>query len=218
MALHAVEVLWVLAGGSLVVACFTLLSSARPILQAPFSREAVRDLTGILRWYLATVIVGSVIGRMDVFFVSSLAGVKEAGVFAAAQLFALLPQLLGIYMAAVFSPKVLPMWRKGELGPVYRKYLWGLLALAVAGYAGALLVVGVFGSRILPESYQEAAPVILLLLPAGLSAFVAFPWTIPFLLYARPKLLLFADCLSLPLLIFAYSLAIPRFGIAAPPL
>jgi O-antigen/teichoic acid export membrane protein len=150
---------------------------------------------------------------MDVFFVSSLAGVKEAGVFAAAQLFALLPQLLGIYMAAVFSPKVLPMWRKGELGPVYRKYLWGLLALAVAGYAGALLLVGILGDRILPESYREAAPVILLLLPAGLSAFVAFPWTIPFLLYARPKLLLFADCLSLPLLIFAYSLAIPRFGI-----
>lgn len=207
------SVLWVLAGGSFVVAAVTLATSARPVILAPFRRQAVTDLLGLLRWYLATVVVGSLIGRMDVFFVSSLAGVQEAGVFAAAQLFALLPQLIGIYMAAVFSPKVLPMWRKGELGPVFFKFQAGLVGAGFAAYGLAVVTVGFLGRWVLPPAYQAAAPVILLLLPSGLCAFVAFPWTIPFLLYARPKLLLAVDCISLPVLVIAYMQVIPNFGI-----
>jgi hypothetical protein len=41
-------------------------------------------------------------------------------------------------------------------------------------------------------------------LPAGLCSFLNFPWTIPFLLYLRPKLLLVMDCIALIILVPLY--------------
>ncbi len=208
-----VSVLGAMAAGSFLVAALTLATFARPVLIAKFSLPAVGQLLATVKWYLATVVVGSVIGRMDVFWVSALAGVEEAGVYGAAQLFALLPQLVGIYLAAVFSPRVLPMWQKGELQPIYSAFQRGLTAAAFGIFLCAAIALSTIGAWLLPPAYREAAPVILLLLPAGLAAFVAFPWAIPFLLFARPKLLLTVDCLALPLLALAYYLTIPRFGI-----
>lgn len=208
-----VSVLGIMAGGSFAVAVLTLLTSAKPVLQVSFNLDALKKLISVVQWYLATVIVGSMIGRMDVFWVSALAGVKEAGVYGAAQLFALLPQLLGIYMSAVFSPRILPMWKRGELQSTYGKFQKILTGAALMMLIAAIGGISLVKTWILPENYQEAAPIILWLLPAGLASFVTFPWTIPLLLYARPRLLLIVDCIALPLLSFAYWVVVPQYGI-----
>jgi O-antigen/teichoic acid export membrane protein len=206
------SVLSVLALGSFAVAAATLVGPARPILRVAFSPEVFAALMGKLRLYLGTVVVGSVIGRMDLFLVSSLGRVSDAGLYAAAQLFALLPQLLGIYMAAVFSPRVLPLWRKGEFAGVYGKFQVALLGLAGVAYLAAVFLVNAGGGWLLPAAYQPARTLILYLLPAGLAAMVAFPWAIPFLLYTRAKTLLALDCLLLPVLACGYAVLIPRYG------
>lgn len=187
---------------------------ARPVLAAPFSASATGELLGLLRLYLPTVVVGSISSRMDVFFVSSMASVAQAGIYGAAQMFALVPHLLGTYMSAVFSPRVLPMWRNGQLPASYFRYQTGLIAAAAVLFLLAWMGVGRLGHLLLPEAYQRSVDVILLLLPAGLAALINFPWTIPFLLYVRPKALLMVDCLALPAMAAAFVLVIPAHGAA----
>ena len=171
---------------------------AKPVLQARFSLEAVKEFTGILGWYLPTVIVGSIASRMDLFLVSALGGVAEAGIYGAAQMFALVPQLLGTYASAVFSPRVLPMWREGKLQRDYWRYQLILGATALLFFALAVIGTGPLGSLLLPEIYQPSQGVIVLLLPTGLAAMVNFPLTIPLLLYTHPKVVLGVDLVAIP--------------------
>jgi O-antigen/teichoic acid export membrane protein len=185
---------------------------ARPVWAAPSSLEAARELTGILRWYLPTVVVGSIAGRMDVFFVSTWGGVAEAGIYGVALMFALVPQLLGTYAAAVSSPRLLPMWREGKLIAKYLRYQSVLAGIALVLFLLALLCIGPLGSILLPEAYRRSRTVILFLLPMGLAALINFPMTIPLLLYTYPKVLLLADLVAIPIAAAAYILAIPGNG------
>jgi O-antigen/teichoic acid export membrane protein len=169
-------------------------------------------LAGVLKWYLATVIAGSIASRMDVFFVSSFSSVREAGIYGAAQMFALVPQLLGTYLSAVFSPRVLPLWRDGRLPQIFVRYQIALCALAVLSYALSCLAVGPLSSTVLPGTYARATNVILTLLPSGLVALITFPWTIPFILYTRPKTLLLADCIAIPVMAVVFAAVIPTYG------
>jgi hypothetical protein len=63
-------------------------------------------------------------------------------------------------------------------------------------YVAALLFLTRVTAGLLPESFQRSKDVIIVLLPAGLCAFFSFPWTIPLLLYLRPRLLLGIDCIA----------------------
>ncbi len=191
-----------------------LLTASRAVLAVPYSRNATRELVGVLRWYLPAVIAGSFVSRMDMFFVSAWGGVAEAGIYGTAQMFALLPQLLGTYAAAVLSPRILPMWREGKLVKVYGRYQLLLSGAAIGLFLVAWLSAGPLGDWILPEAYQRASTVSLLLLPTGLVAFINFPVTIPLLLYTHPKVLLIADLLTIPIAAAAYVLAVPRNGAA----
>lgn len=194
------------------VAAVGLIFPARPVLSAPWSKPAAGELLGVLKWYLATVVLGSIASRMDVFFVSSFASVAEAGIYGAAQMFALVPHLLGTYLSAVFSPRVLPMWRDGQLPQAYFRYQVALSVAALLLYGGAWVAIGPLSAAVLPDTYRRSVDVALVLLPAGLVALVNFPWTIPFLLYTRPKTLLAVDCVAIPAMAAVFAFAIPRSG------
>jgi hypothetical protein len=56
--------------------------------------------------------------------------------------------------------------------------------------------------------------VALVLLPAGLAAFVNFPWTVSFLLFLRPRFLLKFDLIALPVLAVSYLIAVRTYGAA----
>jgi O-antigen/teichoic acid export membrane protein len=206
------RILGVYCAAAITVTAVGLVWWARPVWAAPSSLNAARELIGILRWYLPTVVVGSIAGRMDVFFVSSWGGVAEAGIYGVALNFALVPQLLGTYAAAVFSPRILPMWREGKLSEKYLKYQSLLAGIAVVLFLLALLCIGPLGSILLPEAYRRSRTVIVFLLPMGLAALINFPMTIPLLLYTYPKVLLLADLLAIPIAAAAYILAIPGNG------
>jgi len=173
-----------------------LATRARPIVLVPASSVALVVLSRTLKWFLPTVIVGSVLSRMDLFFVSGFSGVNEAGIYSAAQIFALLPALLGLYMSAVFSPRVMHLWREGTLKPIYFRYQIGLATVAVLGYLLSAVFLNQVTAFLLPESFRRSNEVILALLPVGLCAFLSFPWTIPLLLYLRPKVMLVMDSLA----------------------
>ena len=195
----------------IVLSVAILATRARPIVLVPASSVALHLLVRTLKWLLPTVIVGSVLSRMDLFFVSGFAGVNEAGIYSAAQVFALLPALLGLYMSAVFSPRVMPLWREGKLKPIYVRHQVGLVIVAVLGYLLTVLFLNRITGVLLPESFRRSNGVILALLPVGLSSFLSFPWTIPLLLYLRPKLLLLLDCVAV-LALTPVFIAVARHG------
>ena len=196
----------------MAVSAIVLATLARDMAVTPVAPEATRALLRTLRWFLVTVIVGSLLSRMDLFFVSAFASVQEAGIYSAAQIFALLPALLGLYMSAVFSPRVMPLWQEGKLKPIYQRYQAGLIVTALLSYLLALFLLPRMTAHILPESFRRANEIILALLPAGLCSFLSFPWTIPFLLYLRPKLLVMIDCAGLAILVPLYVATARRSG------
>jgi len=198
------KILAVYAAVPITVSAIILATLARKMAVTRVGSETTRALLRTLKWFLITVIAGSLLSRMDLFFVSAFAGVREAGIYSAAQIFAMLPALMGLYMSAVFSPRVMPLWQEGKLKPIYLRYQAALVVTAMLIYLLSLLLLTRVTSHILPESFRRSNDVIIALLPAGLCAFLNFPWTIPFLLYLRPKLLLLMDCIGLMILVPLY--------------
>ncbi|MDX2267556.1 MAG: hypothetical protein NW208_05585 [Bryobacter sp.] len=204
MAIYFFAALTVTAGG--------LLFWARPLLTVPFNSGALQELLVPLRSYVPAVVAGTLASRTDMFFVTTFAGVSAAGIYGAAQMFTIIPQLLGSYVGAVFSPKILPWWQAGKLRREYPCYQFLLFLLAIALFGFVWILTGPMGGLFLPEAYQRSSTIVLILLPAGLSAMMNFPLTIPLMLYTRPKVLLLVDILSIPLLALSYALALPGRG------
>jgi O-antigen/teichoic acid export membrane protein len=221
-ALVAVVLLWrqptpelvvtVYAFAPLVITAVILTTSGRMLLAVNFSAAAFWELSGTVKWYLATAAMGTVIARMDIFLVSAIANVGEAGIFSAAQTIALVPHLLGTYIAVVFSPRIMPMWEAGTLKRLYERFQAGIAILALSVMVVAWFTFTPLAQIVFPASFLRSSGVALVLLPAGLAGLVNFPLTILLLLFLRPKFLLAFDCVLFPLLLLAYAWVIPQYG------
>lgn len=77
-------VLLLFAAAPLLVSAMILVSSGRSLLQVPFSRDAFRELNSQVKWLLAVSASGTLMSRMDIFLVSTIGGVAEAGIYSAA--------------------------------------------------------------------------------------------------------------------------------------
>lgn len=186
----------------------TFLTSGRKLFTLRIDRTALSELIATVKWYAGATAVGSFITRMDLLMVSTYAGVREAGIFSAAQVLTLVPQLIGMYMGVVFGPKIMPLYRENRLAPVYRRIQVALVivcgVLMIVAWAGAAPL----GDLLLPAAYDGATQVFLLLLPSALCSLLNFPWTVSLLLFLRPRLILLYDLCTLPFLFFAYTWAI----------
>jgi O-antigen/teichoic acid export membrane protein len=198
-----------------LVVCFGLLAfAARDLLRTRISIAAAKELCRVLLWFVPTALVGGLTTRMDVFFVSSLAGVAEAGIFTAAQAVVMPAQLLGAYLAVVFGPRIMPQFEDGSLGAFYRRFQGGILLLSIACYVVALACIAWVAPILFPPAFRRSASVLAILLPAALAALINFPLTISLLLFLKPKLVLAIDAVAVPILCLAYSWTIPRYGAA----
>jgi O-antigen/teichoic acid export membrane protein len=205
-------VLAVYAGAPFAVAAVLLISSGRPLVMVRPSADAARELLRVLAWFIPTAAVGGLTSRMDVFFVSSLGGVREAGIFTAAQAVGLPILLLGTYLSVVFGPRIMPQFQDGTLKPLYRQFQVGIGAFALGSYAVMTLGRNWASSILFPHSYRESAAVLMILLPSLLAGLVNFPLTISLLLFIRPRLVFAIDACAIPLLCLAYYWVIPRYG------
>jgi len=198
---------------TLFVAAMLFFLTGNTVLKAGFSRSLLTELAGHVKWFVLVSATGTLLSRMDLFLVSSMLGVASAGIYSAAQLIALIPQLIGSYIAVVFSPRIMPMWEAGTLAKLYRDVQLGLVCVAILAYMSAFAILPRMSTGLFPPSFLSALPLILLLLPSGLCAFINFPLTLLLLLFIRPRFLVLLDCVSLPLLLAAYAWAIRAHGV-----
>ena len=196
-----------------LIALVLLATIAKPLITVPVSLLAVRQIFDLIKSYLPTAAVGSITTRIDLFFVSSLLGVGQAGVFAAAQTLILAPQLVGMYMGVVFAPRIMPLFQAGELRAVYNRFQKYTMVVCCGTYLAGLAMTTKLIAVALPASFQNATPVAIILLPVGLAAVVNFPWTVSFLMFMRPQFLLKFDLVGLPILAVLYSLVVPAYGL-----
>lgn len=170
-----------------------------------------RELLATSRWLLMTFATSAVLSRVDVLLLTQWSQLEQVGIFAAAQVFAAIPEMLGMWLSVVLSPRVLPAAREGLLRALLLRMQMVLAALAVAvALVAMVLLHGQAGW--LPEGYVRMADVLMPLLIGALAGLMAMPLVVPTVMFTRPAFVVAYDLLSLPLLLWAYHLAITQSG------
>jgi O-antigen/teichoic acid export membrane protein len=185
---------------------------AKILAGAVVSLSVLQETLKQARWFLLTFGTGWLASRADIWMVARFTTVHDTGVYSAAQIVAMIPPLIGAYMSVVLSPRVMPLLNEGRLLGFTRRLQTVLLLTSVAGYLVALFLLPQMAPA-LPIRYREALPVVLVLLPGSLGAFVSFPLTLTTLMFLRPRFLVAMDCITLPFILGAFAFLVPRYGL-----
>lgn len=164
-----------------------------------------------LRWMLITFASSAVLARIDVLLLTRGSTIEQVGLFAAAAVFAQIPELLGMYLGIVFSPRIATASATGDLRRMMAQVHTGLLLFAMLVFGGALLALHLAGD-LLPVDYARSVDVFIPLLLASVVGMIALPVAVPFIMFVRPSLILKYDLLTLPMLLIAYHFAIESQG------
>jgi O-antigen/teichoic acid export membrane protein len=174
--------------------------------------SAVQEMVRHVGWYATTFAVTASVGRLDVFLLTSWTSLSEVGIFAGAQVFALIPELMGGYLAVVLGPRVVPYCKEGKFAPFFRRFQFLMVIGCVLLYIAAVAGLKIVAPILLPTAFKRSGTVLLILLAGALASMAAFPLTYTFLLFARPRFLFKMDLFALPLLLVLYYYVIPAYG------
>ena len=170
-----------------------------------------REFLHSLRWIFATFAFSSMLGRIDLLLLTHWSTMDQVGLFAAAQVFAMIPELLGLWLAVVFSPRVAPARENGTLRRMMIRVQLGLGALAALIALAGWLVLQ-WGVQWLPAGYASSADILVPLVLGALAGMMALPVTMPFIMFTKPRFIFIYDLVTLPFLLLAYHWAIAHSG------
>jgi O-antigen/teichoic acid export membrane protein len=174
-------------------------------------REVGREMRRTVGWMLLTFAFSSVLARIDVLLIARWSTIEQVGLFGAAQVFAVIPEMLGLWLAVVFSPRVAPARAQGRLRATMMRIQLAL-ALLVALLALVAWLGVAMAPRFMPSQFVAASPLLLPLLLGAFSGLLLMPFTVPALIFASPRFIFVLDLVTLPLLLFAYHWAIAHSG------
>lgn len=205
--------MWGFAAAAASAAAFSVYAARRSLLRrSDRTVDAARALAGQVFWYLPTIALGAVIGRLDLLLMGWLASAQELGQYGAAANFAVAPELVGAYLGIALLPTLVSRVQAG-LG---RRFLAQshavMLSGALAIYAAAFVVAEPLLLRFAPPAYAGLAPLLLILLGGTLAGMLTTPLALPLVLLTRKDFLLKTDLVVAPLALLAYWTAIPAFG------
>jgi O-antigen/teichoic acid export membrane protein len=194
-----------------------LISLAGPALRLMSAgvwtdRAAWRAAVGFSAVAAATCSVGAIVARLDVIILAIASSPADVGLFGLASMAALMPALLGAYIAPALTPNIVPLARRGAFLPFFARIQTALIALAVVIVAASVMVLPSAVAWGLPVSYRPVTRVVEVMILSGVAGLVTFPMTLHFLLFFRPRFYVLMDLASLPLLIPAYSWAARHHG------
>ena len=162
-------------------------------------------------WMLVTFALSSVLARADLFLLSQWSTIEQVGLYGAAQVFASIPEMLGLWLSVVFSPRVAPARAAGRLRPVMLQLQAALLVMALV-LGTVIASVLRWAPEWLPASFTGASAVLLPLVLGALAGLYVMPFVVPTVIFLRPHLMFYLDLLSLPLLLLSYHWAITHSG------
>jgi O-antigen/teichoic acid export membrane protein len=201
------------AAAPLPVCAYWLLTRGRELFRgSSLDLLALKSVFRYVRWFLLTFALGAIISRIDLFLVSRWSSMRQAGMLSAAQVFALVPQMLGLYLSVLVGPRIMPQIKQGTFWDFFRRTQTLLLVAAAGFYLAFAVSWPLWSSHLLPHKFADSGAIIQVLMPGALAGLATFPLTLAFVVFTRPRFLFTMDCISLPGLAVAYYLAIPRYG------
>ncbi|HEV8043153.1 MAG TPA: hypothetical protein VGP62_30010 [Bryobacteraceae bacterium] len=185
--------------------------------RAMWRRTAVRpavitEIFHCVKWFLATFSLSAFISRMDLILLARWANLHEAGIFSAGQIFAIIPQMIGLYGSIILGPRIMPLIAAGKFYHFFRLTQAWILALVAAALVAFVPVWKMLATFVLPPRYLASSAVIQVLMPGALAGLATFPLTLTFLMFVKPRFLFLMDCASLPFLVALYAWAIQHYG------
>ncbi len=207
------KILAVWATVPFVVSIIGLTWCGRKLLkQYALNWHFLLELLRFVKWSLLTFSLTSLASRADQFLIGLLAGVEEVGIFAAGYLFTVIPELLGMYLAVLFGPRITPAIESNTISSLLSQTQKLLGALALIALLGGWLAIATVGRWILPDEYSSSLIVVAILLPGALAAMVNFPLVNNYVMFVSPKALVRIEMMTLPFALVLYFVAIPSYG------
>jgi O-antigen/teichoic acid export membrane protein len=186
---------------------------ARPLVSLGTEQtRSYRELLSLAGWFTATFALTSVVGRLDMIVLSAWSDLRNVGIFAGGQAFAMIPEMLGSYLSIVLGPRVIPCCKQGQFGRLFYRFQSAIVIAALTLLVVVLLSFNRMSAYILPPSFSQSAQVFLVLLPGALAALVSFPLTYTLLMFARPRFLFLMDACTAPILLIVYCWVVPAHG------
>ncbi|MCA8869191.1 MAG: hypothetical protein KDA67_11120 [Rhodobacteraceae bacterium] len=178
------------------------------------SLDHIPSLARSLAWYLPTLALGATLARMDILLMGGFLPAKSLGAYGAAVTLASVPDMIGMYLGIVLTPRVVKYAHAGQLGPFFRRNQLLLMAVSAACYVGLLSLSGFQIQDHLPDKFTEIFPIFLILVPGTLFAMTTSAMALPFVLLSNRRFLLSLDVCIVPVVIVAYLWVIPNYGVS----
>jgi len=174
--------------------------------------SAASELFFTVKWFLVTFAVTTVASRLDMWLLTVWATMREVGIFSAGHVLTMIPELLGMYLTVVLSPKIMPAIKAGEFPAMLLRFQCTALAVATVMLIVAYAGLGILRD-VVPEEYQRSATVLAILLPGALMSMINFPLVVPAVMFMRPRALLVIELTLFVPLIILYYVAIDQHGV-----
>lgn len=208
-----------MANPTTVLACYAVAAATTALVVAPqllrlrsMSRTQVVSLWRFARAAGATFAVGAVVARLDIFALAIASTPAQLGLFSLAMTLAAVPEMLGSYLAPVFTARITTWHHSGQLASLFGRIQLALIAVAGAGLLAGWVAARPLAAAVFPSGYDGAGQLLQILLVGGMAAFITFPVTLHFVMIAKPHAFIVMDGVTAPLLIVAYLYAARRHG------
>ncbi len=212
--LGPVALMWGFAAAATSATVLSVYVARRSLLCRSMGiTSAARALAGQVSWYLPTIALGAVIGRLDLILMGWLSSAKELGQYGAAANFAVAPELVGAYLGIALLPTLVSRVEAGLARRFLVRSHAVMLSAALAIYAAAFVLAEPLLLRFAPPAYAGMAPLLLILLGGTLAGMLTTPLALPLVLLTQKEFLLKIDLLVAPAAFLAYWIAIPAFGV-----
>lgn len=150
-------------------------------------RGALDTLAASVPSRVPTFALSALAGRLDLYLLALRGSATEAGLYAAALAVATIPETLAVYLAPVFTARIVPWVESGGLGRRLRRLTVGLaIAWLPATLVGTVLLRATW-DWLLPASYDRSLDAVTILLPGTLLSGVTYLMTMSVLLVYRPR-------------------------------
>lgn len=176
-------------------------------------KQHLPELIQYIKWFFPTIVVGTIVTKMDIYMLSSVSGLASLGVFSAAVAIAMIPELFGTYIGIVLYPRIMPALKDKRFHPFFKRVQKVLVLASLAGMALAWMFLQPLLETYFPARYSEAAPLALILLLGAFGGMCAYPVLVPYLMFEKPRFMLTLDGVLFIPLALAYYSAISMHGV-----
>ncbi|HVN83087.1 MAG TPA: oligosaccharide flippase family protein [Terriglobia bacterium] len=176
------------------------------------SIQLIKQMVHFMKWFLVTTGISVLVAQLPNFTLTRWAGIREVGIYSAGSALSSIFPMLGLYLSVLLSPRIMSFCRQGTIYSLYRVLQRILIAASGVIYLFFFLSIDLIARKLFPSSFAQSKTIFMILLPAALSWLATTPLNMTFVMFIRPKFIVFMETILFPFLILSFYLVIPGHG------